>query len=109
MKKFVALTFTLAFICAVLALTINIVLDRLINNPEYFALPQDKSYIILGHSQPACSFDDTLINGFLNMATPMEGYFYTYYKTKKILECNNHVKGVFIEFSSNQISEWANN
>jgi len=61
--------------------------------------------VILGHSQPECAFNDSLISGFKNVSESGESYFYTYIKCKKILADNPQIKNVFIQFGVNNISK----
>jgi len=61
--------------------------------------------VILGHSQPECAFNDSLIPGFKNASESGEAYFYTYIKCEKILEKNPQIKNVFIQFGVNNISK----
>ncbi len=79
----------------------------LINKRSGFEIPHHKEYVILGHSHPAYAFNDSLIDNFWNGAQSMEGYFFTYYKTKKLLEANKQIKAVFIEYTNNQIEKYA--
>jgi hypothetical protein len=82
----------------------------IINHHVVFQLTPKSRYIILGHSQPECAYNDSLIPEFKNLAQSGESYYYTYFKTKKILEQNKNIETVFIEFTNNQISsimdEW---
>jgi hypothetical protein len=109
MKTFVTRSFT--FLAAVLLFVVicNLVMDYRISRTNYFPVPKDKSYIVVGHSLPECSVNDTIVKSAYNVAGSMEGYFYTYYKVKAILNNNPHVKGVFIEFTNNQVEEFAVN
>jgi hypothetical protein len=59
--------------------------------------------LIVGHSHPECAFNDSLIGGVKNYAASGESYFYTYFKTKKIIGENPEMNTVLIEFSNNQI------
>lgn len=74
---------------------------------KFYLIPSDKTSIILGHSHAACAFDDKIIKGFYNLSQNMEGYPYSYFKIKKILENNTHIENVFIEYTNNQITPWA--
>ena len=80
-----------------------------ISNGNYFSIPKDVNSIMLGHSHSACAFNDSLIDGFYNLSQNTEGYPYSYFKLRKILESNDHIKNVFIEFTNNQITTWAKN
>lgn len=64
----------------------------------------------MGHSHAQCAYNDDLIEGTENLAQAGEAYFYTYIKMKKILEENDRIEAVFLEYSNNQINtnmrEW---
>jgi len=79
--------------------------NKLLDNANYFRLEGTK-FIVLGHSHPAYAFNDSLINNFSNFGSGGESYFYTYLKTKKIIESNKSLKTVFIEFSNNEILKY---
>lgn len=81
----------------------------LINKKADFKLPSNPKYIIVGHSHPECAFNDSLIDNFKNLANSGESYFYTYFKVKKILEQNNSIETIFIEYTNNQISQEMDN
>jgi len=74
---------------------------------KYYSVPHDIHSVILGHSHPACAFNDKIIHGFYNLSQFTEGYPYSYFKAKVILENNSHIKNVFIEYTNNQIGYWA--
>ena len=103
MKKFI-LNFSafISFFLIILSLGILIV-NSIINHKGNFKIKKDSKYIVLGHSHPECAFNDSLISDFSNFGKSGESYFYTYFKMKKILEQNENLKTIFIEFSNNQI------
>ncbi|MEZ4937864.1 MAG: hypothetical protein R2799_09780 [Crocinitomicaceae bacterium] len=71
-----------------------------------FKLPHGTDAVILGHSHASCAYNDTLIKGVVNLAEPMEGYYYSYFKLKQILRYNK-LKFVFVEYANNQITKYA--
>ncbi len=73
---------------------------------NYYQLPEGTEGVILGHSHASCAYNDTLIHGVVNLAEPMEGYYYSFFKLKQILR-HNKLKYVFVEYSNNQISQYA--
>jgi hypothetical protein len=83
--------------------------SSIISKYASFQLPSKPKYIVLGHSHPACAFNDSLINNFKNLAQTSESYYYTYFKVKQILEQNPSIETIFIEFTNNQISSTMNN
>ena len=80
-----------------------------ISKGDYFSVPKRVENIILGHSHSACAFNDSLIDGFYNLSQNTEGYPYSYFKLKKVLERNDHVRQVFVELTNNQITAWGEN
>jgi hypothetical protein len=85
------------------------VLNFKVNNEENFRVPLNVSVVYFGHSQAACAYNDSLIRNFRNYAGSMEGYFYTYYKLKKTILSNPHIKTVFVECTNNQFEKFAEN
>ncbi len=103
-KVFLFISFTMLVIGI-----INYILDKSINEPHNFKISESKNIIMLGHSQAACAYDDSIIDNFENCASTMEGYFYTFYKLKKILEANPQITTVFVECTNNQFMKFAEN
>lgn len=68
-----------------------------------FKFPKNYTYLMVGHSHAECAYNDSLIADFKNIATSGESYFYTFYKLKKVLEQNDSIKMVLVEFTNNQI------
>ena len=65
----------------------------------------DFSFLILGHSHAECTFNDTYIEKSINFAKSGESYFYTYHKTKILLQHNPHIQCALIEFTNNQVNK----
>jgi hypothetical protein len=107
MKKFLTqLFFFLAIAIGLIAIT-TVALELYIAKKATFKCRPDAEYIILGNSHPEQAYNDSLIDHFQNIAQTAETYFYTYIKTKKIIDQNKQVKTVFIEFSNTDLlSEW---
>jgi hypothetical protein len=70
-----------------------------------FKLNSNKNMLIIGNSHPEGAFNDALIKDLANVSASAEPYFYSYFKTKKIIEQNKTINTVFIEFSNDQIDE----
>lgn len=68
-----------------------------------FEISNNPKYAIFGHSHPACAFNDNLRGEVKNLSKSGEGYFYNYQKVQEILPKNN-LKGIFLEYTNNQIS-----
>ncbi|WP_430811116.1 MULTISPECIES: hypothetical protein [unclassified Carboxylicivirga] len=108
MKKFIHFTLLYFFVGIALVVIFDVATSALINSKANFVLPGKPTHIVVGHSHPECAFNDSLINNFRNLGESGEAYFYTYFKTKKVLEQNPEIKTVFIDFSSNQLVDKAN-
>jgi hypothetical protein len=108
MWPFVIRLLWFSVITAVIVVLLLLATSFKVRNEKYYQLPSDKRHIILGHSHAANAYNDSLLPGFANMADATEGYFYTFVKARKLLEANPQIKTVFIEFTNNQFSEYAN-
>lgn len=84
-----------------LSLSINYIIYKNAN----FKINENIDKIIIGHSQPECAFNDSLIPNFKNLSKSAEAYFYNYQKLKKVLEQNPQIQEVFIEFNPTNIME----
>ena len=74
---------------------------------KYFAnfkIKKSSTILIVGHSYSECAYNDSLINDVENFSQTGESYFYTYFKTKKLIEKNPEIQTILIEFSNNQIN-----
>ncbi|MGB0177181.1 MAG: hypothetical protein ACPF9D_08440, partial [Owenweeksia sp.] len=76
-----------------------------LNQSEFWELPNNEKYIVLGHSHPECAYNDSLIPDFANLGSSGEAYLYSYVKLQKIIENNPQLKTVFIEYGTNNIDE----
>lgn len=104
MRKF---TFKLSIFSTILFL-ILFGFFSLNRNFANFKIKDNKPILIVGHSHSECAFNDSLINNVANLSQSGESYFYTYFKTKKLIKQNSHINTVFIEFSNNQIALFMN-
>ncbi|SDH86005.1 hypothetical protein [Winogradskyella thalassocola] len=69
-----------------------------------FKLQNNPKHIVLGHSQPECAFNDSLIPSLKNLSQSGDSYFYIYFKTKEVIKQNPALEVVFIEFTDNQLN-----
>ncbi len=110
MKRFLKRIFVFVIPMLVIAIGVSFGAKSAINAKPVFQLPKTTNALILGHSQPECAFNDSLISNTKNMAQGGEAYFYTYQKIKKLLPDNPQIKTVYLSFSNNQIEprmdEW---
>jgi hypothetical protein len=74
-------------------------------NPERYTLDASISSIVLGHSQPECGLNDSLIANTKNLSQGGEAYFYTYTKLKKLIAINPNIKTVYLSFTNNQLEK----
>ena len=102
-KKFIYKSCKFLFVLIVLVVGIVKLTEYVIDKKSNFKLPSQPKHLVLGHSHPACAFNDSLINNLVNLATPGESYYYTYFKSKKLIEQNSSVEIVFLEFTNKQI------
>lgn len=105
MKTFLIKTFIFLFILFFQVFLLITIGNMIIDNGNYFKIKDDTKYIVLGYSHPAFAYNDSLIDNFENYAQHRESYFYTYFKTKKIIHANEQIKVVFIEFSNTYLSK----
>jgi hypothetical protein len=104
MKKFI---FKLLFFIIPILLVLVIVRYYIIylkENTQRYKLSSSIENLIIGHSQPECALNDSLIENSKNMSQGGESYLFTYVKLKKILEINPTIKNVYLSFSNNQVS-----
>jgi hypothetical protein len=84
-------------------------LSYFINNKVFknssFVMSKKSEMIIIGHSQPANAFNDSIINKFSNFSEHGESYYFTYSKLFYLLKHNKNIKHVFLEFSNNVITK----
>ena len=105
MKKFFK---NLLFFCIPLLLLFIFasIFSRLIANKlGIYKINPSVTTLFLGHSQPECDLNDSLIATTKNLAQGGEAYIYTYQKVKKILETNSQIKTVVVSFSNNQTED----
>jgi hypothetical protein len=104
MKKFIKDIFKFSLSLTVFISIISIINYRFTYSDDYFNLPTNKKFLIVGDSHVEFAFDDSK-NNFVNLGQSGELYLYTYHKVKKVLENNKQIKAVFIDFCNSQISK----
>ena len=109
MRQFIKLNITFLIILFTLIFVAVESFEYIISQKSNFKLNINTKYLVLGHSHSECAFNDSLIGNFKNISESGESYFYTYFKTKKIIEQNPSIETVFIEFTNDQITESMNN
>ena len=110
MKKFLKNILSFLILLILIIFFSDITLSYFQNRFSSFKLIENPKYIILGHSQSAMAYNDTIISDLRNLSDLGESYFYTFIKLKKILEHNKTIETIFLEYSSNQVidtmDEW---
>lgn len=103
MRRFIYHFFGLALIFVLVIVVTFKVENKIISDNIDLKLEGDITSIVLGHSHSACSLNDSMIEGVKNYSLSDEAYYYAYFKLKKLLEQNSHVKNVFVEFTNNNL------
>lgn len=103
MRKFIKLSLLFSLLFVGITLLVIELSELVITKKADFRLNRNIKYIVVGHSHPECAFNDSLIDNLKNLAESGESYFYSYIKTKKVIEQNPSLEVVFIEFTNNQI------
>ena len=102
MKRFLkdVLNFALCFI--LFSIVLSFTIYRFTYPADYFKLPMEKEYVILGDSHTEFGLNVADVK-FVNLSQSGEIYLFSYHKLKKIFEKNNHVKFVFVDFCNSQV------
>ena len=109
MKKFLKrITIGLISVFSIF-LGIHLLLIHYISRGNFYTIPKSINTVVFGHSHSASAFNDSIIKGVYNLSQNAEGYPYTFFKIKKILEENSHIENVLVEYTNNQITPWASN
>lgn len=103
MKKFLIKTTLFVLFGVVSSYGLLLLLHHLIQNDDFYKIDKETSVIIVGDSHPETAYNDSLIPGFQNFGQSSDSYFYTYLKTKKLVENNPQINTVLIEFNNGQI------
>ncbi|MFX0558421.1 hypothetical protein ACOCEA_16585 [Maribacter sp. CXY002] len=103
MNKFLKKAIVFICITSILVLFVFIASLKFINHKAQLKINHEQNQLLMGHSHSECAFNDSIITRMKNVSQSGESYFYTYSKLKYLLEQNNHIDTVFIEFSNNQI------
>ncbi len=103
MKKFLLRVLLFSSLAVSLTFGLIIVLNFLVQKDDFYKIDSDVKYLVVGDSHPECALNDSLIDHFMNFGQSGESYFYTYLKTKKILEHNPTIQTIFVEFNNGQM------
>lgn len=109
MKRFLSNSIVFLIVFFLGYFTIDYKLNKeMVKRHISYTIPYSK-YVVLGHSHPECSLNDTLIADLKNFASSAESYFYTLNKIKTILKDNKKTEVVFLEYTNNQITKQMDN
>ena len=109
MKRFIKRILAFIFIIVFFVLVDVFLQKTLLFRDENLKLPKNIDILILGHSHAACSYNTKFIKNAVNLGTPGEAYMYTYFKAKKVIDNNPHIKKIFVEYTNNQIDKGMDN
>ncbi len=105
MRKFLRSCLLFGSLTVVIYIVLIFTTTRITGAKISFVLPDTVDKIVLGHSHPECALNDSIVTGLANFSNSGEAYFYAYFKLKKILSDNQHIKFVFIELSNKQVTK----
>lgn len=105
MKKFLKHTVLLILVFFLSVLFFEWGSSEIASNQLRYRLDNNIKGVILGHSQPECAYNDSIITNFQNVAHSAESYFYTNYKLKILIAQNPQVDIVFLEFTNNYLED----
>ena len=105
MKSFLLKCVTFIFLLLTAVVLLRVIIVKQKQNPNRYKLNASVENIILGHSQPECGLNDSLIANTKNLSQGGEAYFYTFTKLKKLIEVNPNLKTVYLSFSNNQLEK----
>lgn len=75
-----------------------------------FELTNKVNILVVGDSHTECAINDKIVPNLFNFSESGAGYFYSYLKIRKILQCNQHINTVVLSYTYNDISvekdEW---
>ena len=110
MKKLIFKLLTLGSLVIALLFISAFLEGNNISDKVSFKSKSVATYAIFGHSHPETAFNDSIISNFENFARSGDSYYYIYPKLKRIIEDNENIKVVFMEYTNNQVSslmdEW---
>lgn len=104
MKEFRRNIFSFLLICLFSFLVFFITSSFFAYKSIRFKTNSNDRFVVIGHSHPECAYNDLIIQDMVNLAQSREPYFYSYLKIRKVLEQNQNIQTVFVEYTNNNIS-----
>lgn len=108
MRSFIKSVVTFWVLFTIVLGLYDITTTKIIQSFANFRLNTRPQIIVFGHSHSECAYNDSLINNLRNLSDSSEAYSYTYVKARKVLEQNESINTVLIEFTNGNIIEQMN-
>lgn len=105
MRKFIPAILLFSSLLLAILFIYEFSTSAIIQSKASFNLSPQAGIIVMGHSHPQCAFNDSLISQLKNVSISGEAYLYTFTKARQILQHNQNIHTVFIEFSNGQLVE----
>ncbi len=109
MQKFVKKTILFALFSIVGVLTVSILTYVYVySSDDYYRVDPRDTLLIVGDSHTEAALDTRHLPGMQNLSYRGEPLFFTYYKLKRLLEVNDHLKHVVLGLSYHSLNEYQN-
>lgn len=105
-KWFNIIVFSVLLSTAVLCIVNKFLFLPYVYDRNKLFLGNDVTTLFIGASHSEFSFDPDLVSNSYNVSYSGENLFFTYYKTKAILEGNPQISNVILAFSPSHISQY---
>jgi hypothetical protein len=109
MRKFILKLLLLFIPMLIIIASTEIFVNQYLNNNSFYKINCTSNVIILGNSHSECAINDSLLRNCVNLSQGGECYFYTYYKLKKIIDCNPNIDTILLEYTNNILWEVMDN
>jgi len=105
MKKFI--THSIVFsILAFLVLAIMVIGTTLFAKKSFdYSIPENKNILVIGDSHTECAIDDRILNNAFNLSQSATCYFYTYLKTREVINHNPQIDTLIVSYSYSSLKK----
>ncbi len=103
-KKIIVLMLLVIIVIIPFSILNKAMLKSMYNNKN-FKISTDISTIIAGDSHSETSINPDILKKSINISSSGECIFFTYYKLKKIVQLNKHIKNIVLSFSYHNIAK----
>lgn len=103
MKRFAIRILTFIVFLSGMSFAFFYFLQIFVEHDEFYKIDPETTGIIVGDSHAETAYNDSIIPGIQNFAESGDIYFYTYQRTKRIVEENPQIKTVYLEFNNGQL------